>query len=393
MNRVVLLTKDAQPCSYYPTYGNKHWKTPNIDELSHKGTVFLHHYTAAPSTAMAFYSMFTGKYPYESTRKSYIPVSGDIDYKNTLFGLFERKTGLRCHVIWDEHFDYFALPYANCFGPETVLHSIHIAQKIGPHANGNIELKENNDVAQSTLKRLFDEIDASISQGCSLLWIHLPHVLLGRTCYGGDIDLVDQIVGFLRTRFDDNCIYISADHGNMNGQKNKMCYGFDVYESAIHIPLITPRIDTLNQVDFNTSNVDLIHIMIDNIIPRREFVVSDDAYYAQPHRKMAIIYNNYKYIFNKKTKTEELYDLNYDPNETVNLLDIHFFDRDRKVFYCLNQVYYYPFWIDAHKAYEKIKAEKNRIWKSESFIERQEERTKRFFRFLKQKTRLFKKTK
>ena len=36
----VLITKDALRKDYLPSYGNKFWKTPNIDELASKGTIF-----------------------------------------------------------------------------------------------------------------------------------------------------------------------------------------------------------------------------------------------------------------------------------------------------------------------------------------------------------------
>ena len=60
---IVLISKDVLRKDYLPCYGNKYWKTPNIDYLVQNGIVFDRHYTAAPSTAMSFTSMFTGKYP------------------------------------------------------------------------------------------------------------------------------------------------------------------------------------------------------------------------------------------------------------------------------------------------------------------------------------------
>ncbi|MBR5605704.1 MAG: sulfatase-like hydrolase/transferase, partial [Verrucomicrobia bacterium] len=72
-NQIVLVTKDAFGIMNLPIYGNQIWETPNIDELAHKGTVFMRHYTTAPSTGMAMTSMFTGKYPYElKERRKYL---------------------------------------------------------------------------------------------------------------------------------------------------------------------------------------------------------------------------------------------------------------------------------------------------------------------------------
>ena len=43
----------------------------------------------------------------------------------------------------------------------------------------------------------------------------MPHVLSGRSGYGSDVDLFDYLVGQIRERFNDNSIYITADHGNV----------------------------------------------------------------------------------------------------------------------------------------------------------------------------------
>ncbi|HPY85730.1 MAG TPA: sulfatase-like hydrolase/transferase, partial [Ruminococcus flavefaciens] len=96
INNIVLISKDILMPQYLPIYGNSYWKTPNIDELAAKGTVFKRHYTAAPSTAMAFTAMFTGNYPHETGYATYREVQ---EYNGeTLFDrLYER--GYQCHLV------------------------------------------------------------------------------------------------------------------------------------------------------------------------------------------------------------------------------------------------------------------------------------------------------
>jgi hypothetical protein len=72
---------------------------------------------------------------------------------------------------------------------------------------------------------------------------------------------------------------------------------------------------------------------------------------------------DFKYIYNKKNKSEELYDLKYDVNESVNLLIENWYDRSRQKNYFLEEIYYYPRWQEARNAYNELKNEKNRIWK------------------------------
>ena len=119
-NRVVLISKDVLMKSYLPVYGNTYYRTPNIDALARSGTVFLRHYTAAPSTAMAFTSMFTGLYGYQTNRRKYVEVS---DFEgDTLFDIMNRN-GYSCHVVWDVSYRTLAQKYSKCYGSNTKIHN------------------------------------------------------------------------------------------------------------------------------------------------------------------------------------------------------------------------------------------------------------------------------
>ena len=175
--------------------------------------------------------------------------------------------------------------------------------------------------------------------------------------------MFDEVIGYLRDSFDDDAIYISADHGNMNGKKGKICYGFDVYQPAINIPLITPRIKGLPIYNKPVSNVHMYDILNDEI-PDEDFIYSDTAYYGQPYRKLTIIHGRFKYIYNKATNIEELYDLEYDPHEECNIINKVIVDVDRGVRTPLDQVYYYPFWDEAEKEKELLRTQFRKIWKT-----------------------------
>ena len=363
-NRVVLITKDATCKSYLPIYGNKRIRMPNLEELAAKGTVFNQFYTAAPSTAMSFIALSTQKYPYQTKHRDYVKVVEQ--EKNTIFDKLYDE-GYDCHIIWEEKWIEMAKDYSQCYGEHSKFHLIHINQVVGAHNKSAGPVLCNDELGQKTVELINKEVTrvCEESKDKVFLWIHLPHVLLGRNCYGSDEDLFDQVIGFLRTKFGDDGIIISADHGNMNGRKGKVCYGFDVYQTAINIPLVTPRINGLKECNFPVCNVHLFDI-IKGQIPHDEFVYSDTAYYAQPHRKLAIIHNNYKYIYNKATRTEEFYDIEYDPDEQVNIISRQILDIDRNVMTPLDQVYLYPRWVEAEKELELLRNEFHRIWKEES---------------------------
>lgn len=359
---IALISKDILMPDYLPVYGNKYWKTPNIDQLANKGTVFMRHYAAAPSTAMSFTSMFVGKYPYELDRKKYEHVK-NYDKTPTLFDEL-RMQGYENHILWSNNYMTKALPYSRSFGGDkTIFHCLDINQPAGPHIKGLQVLERDDAKAVKTMQLIFKEIESLPKDRKIFLWIHLPHVILGRISYGDDIDLLDELIGFLRGHFSDSNIFITADHGNMNGQKGKWAYGFDVYEPAIRIPLIVPRINDISNISYPTSNIQLKEIILERNVSKKDYILSDSAYYGQLHRKLAIITTRFKYIYNKQDKTEELYDLQYDHNENINLLVEKVWDNDRKRYNNVREVYFYPYWIQSLTYLKTFREIRNSIWR------------------------------
>ncbi len=365
-DRILFLTKDAMVKEYLPIYGNTFWagKTPNIDELASKGTVFSHFYTAAPSTVMAFRSILTGKFAHEQPYSDYIPMEVPDEPDN--FFVAAHSLGYEVHMLWDEKWEKMVLRYGNCFGKDTIIHNVPgMNQEVGVHCKRKGRLvrdEEKTEIAISNLMQTVDHICSGNSKKV-LMWIHLPHVIMGRIGYGDDIDVFDLIVGRLRKYFLDANIYISADHGNMNGYHGKFSYGFDVYTPAVEIPLISPRIDGMKRCDTYLSNTDIKELIMDGKIKKREFIYSDCAYYAQPHRKIAIISNGFAYIYNKASKKEELYDLEVDPNERCNLMNDTFFDTDRKLTTQAQDVFFNPHWAEIEQIRSRFQMEFKRIWK------------------------------
>lgn len=366
MNHIVLVSKDAMLPDYLPQYGNKYWKTPNIDDLAEKGTVFNQHYTAAPSTAMAFTSMFTGLFPYQLDRKDYTEVE-EYNQGTTLFDeMYER--GYECHLLWSSNYIKMADRFSKCYGKHTIRHEdMKFNQSVGVHMPRDEQrnnLVPDDEKSKEVMEYLVSVLDSIDTSHPIFLWVHLPHVLLGRCGYGQDIDLFDEFIGEIRKRFGDEGIYITADHGNMNGYKGKTTYGFDVNQPAIKIPLIAPRLEGKESIDFPTSNAQLMDIILNNRVEKQEFIISDTQYYAQPYRKIAIIRGKYKYIYNKFEKNEELYDLDFDPNENINLLDKLLYDTDRNRYVNVSQVIFYPWMDEAMENYQHIKEFFDSIWKT-----------------------------
>ena len=390
MKNIIFISKDALCKKSLPIYGNSFWKTPNIDDLAKKGTVFNRHYTAGGSTAMAFTSLALMKYCHESGRRDYkseTSLNG-----NTLFDkLYE--DGYDCHIIWDDTYQPFANKHFLCEGEHTKIHNLHQIKQINTtHINGQFDDvswdESESDKAIDLIREELTSIKTN-SKRNYFIWMHLPHVLRGRQGYGSDIDLFDKIIGVARKLFGDENIFISADHGHMNGNKNKYHYGFDVGEGVACIPLICPKINNLQKIDFPTSTIQMYDIFMNHHVSKLEYVVAcDTAYFAQPNRKIAIIKDNYKYCFDKKTKKEYLYDVVFDEHEDHNLVFPEFFDIDRHLWYSTAQCFYYPDWHNAKEAFDYLKKIKNSLWKKGNAFEEAVNNFYDFIRRIRAKIRL-----
>lgn len=360
---IFLFSKDAMPIENLPIYGNKYWETPNIDALAAKGTVFYNHHTSAASTSMVFSSMLTGKYAHEfSERKRYIHVKPN--EHRSIFNELQEK-GYDCHILWSSDYMTGAWPYVREFGDEekTKIHIVDMHQPAGQHRKKGEELCRSEVITNRTYETIIRELESIEIKGKQFIWLHLPHVLKGRISYGDDVDVVDRLLGYVREKYGDENIYFTSDHGHMNFHKNIMGYGFHVYEPTCKVPLITPRINGIERVDDLTSHVDLIKILLGNEIVKREYVFVDSQYYTQPDRKLAVIGRRFKYIYNKRNDTEELYDLMWDQNERFNLLEGERYDEDKKLLRNTKELYFYPYFLEAEKAYTELKCEKDKIWR------------------------------
>ena len=368
---ILLLTKDAFCKAYLPCYGNKFWqgKTPNLDDLVSKGTKFNNFITAAPSSNMSYLSMFTMKFPYTLPIKDYRPLPDT--FKEDTFYDLTKQYGFENHILWDEAWGRIDLKFSRCYGSDTIFHNMpNFRQPVGcKYPHGKLSYDENK--VEEGLAELRLELQRITSSGKKVfLWCHLPHVLKGCISYGFDIDVYDRYLGVFREFFDDANIFISADHGNMNGLKGKLCYGFDVYEPSINIPLITPRLGGLKECDIPVSNTDLHTLILKRIIPQKEYIYSDSAYYAQPNRKLAIVYGKYRYIYNKHTKSEELYDIEWDPNQNFNLISDNFHDVDRHTDSPSIDYYFYPEWGNLEEIRAKLRQNKDEIWRTETKMQK-----------------------
>ena len=134
-------------------------------------------------------------------------------------------------------------------------------------------------------------------------------------------------------------------------------------ESNICIPLITPKFQGMDRVDFPTTAVQMLELFGLEPFVRQERIISETAYYVQPTRKVAILRDQFKLTYDKKARRFGLYDLNYDPLEEHNLFYPEFYDVDRRCWFSLNQRFFYPDWELANKMKEILLKDFHSFWR------------------------------
>lgn len=341
----ILITKDTLIKSDLALYNSKSFfTTPNIERIFSSGSIFYKHFTTAPSTGMALSSIITSKYPYQLGRNDYVPVSRWLG--ETIF------------------------EFANNLGFDSFFFN-HIRQKsfMANHVNAykfaNLNFYSDEDLLD------FDKFFAKLpilETNKAFLWFHLPHVIPPRTSLGSDLDVLDDFIGKIYDYYPNCEMFLTSDHGHMNLNKTIMNYGFDLHNSAINVPLLTSSLIESHAVDFPTSHIHICDLIFKSNIQKKAFVIADTAYRFQGHRKIAIISDRFKLVFNKFTNKYELYDYIYDPKENRNLLQVSKWDYNRGRSYKLSNVNFYPFENIIETELKFLMSEFNKIYKKEFII-------------------------
>jgi len=169
-----------------------------------------------------------------------------------------------------------------------------------------------------------------------------------RKLYDGEVRYVDKSVGRLLDAlkqmnvYDDSLIILTADHGEEFWEHGSFEHGHTLYNELLRVPLIIKlplssskgRINNMVQthsvmptvLDICGITYDREHLSAASLAPlwkgrpgaydERPIVSSGLLYYED---REALIFNGLKYINYLVTNHEELYDLNRDPQEQINI--------------------------------------------------------------------------
>lgn len=162
--------------------------------------------------------------------------------------------------------------------------------------------------------------------------------------YDGDIRYVDEYIGelldYLKTLHlsQNTLIILAADHGEEFFDHNTLGHGAHLYDELIKVPLILyvpakigqPLIvsQQVRTVDIMPTIMELLNIPASSqtqgksLLPLIEGAIDEEERYAYGGHGEFVRTLQWKLIYNRDTESYELFNLQADPEEQVNLIDL-----------------------------------------------------------------------
>ena len=187
--------------------------------------------------------------------------------------------------------------------------------------------------------------------------------------YDSEINYVDSYVGELIERLDldkNSLLIITSDHGEQFFERGKIGHPFNLHSEVLNVPLIIKLPETLEMetIENQASLIDIMptisHILdtdppkqtrgksllkhkglfkwLKTTLFRRKGSRHIFAELDTKSTLKAIISSDWKYIYNLKKQTQQLYNIISDPNELTNLSDKKALQRDQLKKQLLNWV-------------------------------------------------------
>jgi len=353
---LILLSLDTTRKDRLSCYGFSKETTPNLDRIAAEGILFEQPYTPVPITLPAHASMLTGLYPYQHgvrNNGTYVLAAEHITLAELL-----KERGYETGAILG------AFPVDHRFGlAQGFDHYDDLFPGGSRHREGKFTERSAEEVTRLALEWVDERRDRPF-----FLWAHYfdPHApykppepyrsRFENDRYSGEIAYMDDAIGKLFERLrswdllERTVIVIAGDHGESLGEHDELTHTIFIYGSTQRIPLIfrfpqgEPFSDNMwrghriqglvNLVDIFPTAWDALGLPSEtlpnmagmNLLPTiqgqqaghdwvyHESLVPDLEYGASELRGLQVA--RWKYI---RAPKPELYDLENDPDELVNL--------------------------------------------------------------------------
>jgi len=386
----LLITIDTLRPDRLSCYSSGHQKTPNIDNLASRGTLFLKAFAHTSTTLPSHTNILLGTTPlYHGV------------HENSNFIVRDEFLTLAEHL---KNHGYSTAAFVGAYPLDS---RFGLAQGFDVYDdNYDIRRTEQREIgerkAEIVVKNALEWLNGQKSPW--FLWIHCwdPHdpyeppepykTQYEKHPYDGEVAYVDFVLGRLFRHLKENnlsnqtMIIFTGDHGESLGEHDEKTHGFFAYNSTIWVPLIisVPGVKS-GEVHQNVMHVDVFPTVCDvlkiekpsflqgiSLLPalkgkklpeRNIYFESLSPYYSKGWAPLrGYIYGKEKFI---ESPIPELYNLEKDFNELENLAKRKKLDNYQKQ---LNQIIKKQSLNENIKAEQRIDRESLEILKSLGYI-------------------------
>jgi arylsulfatase A-like enzyme/Flp pilus assembly protein TadD len=341
---ILLVTIDTVRADHVGAYGSPTAKTPTIDALAARGTLFEHAFTSVPATLAAHATILTGRLP------PHHGVRGNSFYKlpdsETTLATALGASGYRTGAV---------------IGAAVLNHQFGLNRGFASYDDQTDSRRADVLIAERSAGAVVSSAISWLSGAGPaapfFLWVHLfdPHdpyeppapfkTEFAASPYDGEIAYADRELGRLldalaaRGELDGTLVVVTSDHGESLGEHGEATHGVFLYDSTLHVPLIVAGPGVARGVrrsDDPVGLVDVLPTLLARVgVPPPDDVDGQDLFNVQSRARQFIyaetfltrdFYNwselralrssNTKFV---QAPVPEIYDLMKDPRETVNL--------------------------------------------------------------------------
>lgn len=324
---VLLVTIDALRADHLGVYGYERGVSPNLDAFAREALVFDHAYAAAPHSSFSLSSLWTSSYIHQL-----------VELRRPL------PTTTLASRLRDAGYHTAAFYTRGIFHTEGERMAAYDRDAFGFARHEHADL-----AAEPLTDRALEELDRVVAAGepPTLLWVHYFDVhepyretALGTSDvdrYDGELRNVDRAFGRLLEGVRDRLgrsvlVAVTADHGEEFRDHGGVYHGSTLYEEQIRVPLLlqvpgvrprrvqapvelvdlAPTLAGLVDHPWRPTGGDDLRPLFDADLPW------SPAFAAVSHKKMVVRWPH-KLVANLRFDLFEVYDLQADPRERVNL--------------------------------------------------------------------------
>lgn len=358
IRNVLLISIDTCRADYLSCYGFKQNTTPNVDALASEGILFENALAPLPYTLPAHCSMLTGTTPqyhgvldnslYQLADNN-VTLAERLKEKGFLTTAFISSFTLDPIFGIDQGFDVYDTDFEDERNP------IGINERMAGDTTAlAIKWLEKNKKKKSFLfVHYYDPHYTYNPPEPFASRFRFANTAISKAFFGyaGEIAYTDHCIGLLIQKlkelglYDSTLIVVTADHGEGLGDHKEPTHGYYIYQSTMHVPLVFKipggpqgiRIKSrVGLVDIVPTICSLLGVEIKEPVQGKDLTAyyrSDVPVYPGRHLDclslgptkykanslLAVVTDRYKYI---QTTRPELYDLEKDPYEKTNIIDL-----------------------------------------------------------------------